>query len=168
MKTATLSLWWLRIATLVLAALAAASATYWVLKWQATRPSNLSAAVVYSAPMPANPQLVARVLGGGQASVNAGATVASSAASHFKLSGVLANRANGSYALISVDGKPAKPYRVGTQVNEELVLHSVSARSASLATSVQAPVSVMLELPKLAPSQGPALPRPNSAPNQED
>ncbi len=165
MKTATLSLWWLRIATFLLAALAAASATYWVLKWQATGPSNLTAAVVYSAPPTADPQLVARMLGGGQASVSA--KLVSSAASHFKLSGVLANRANGSYALISVDGKPAKPYRVGTPVNDDLVLHSVSARNAALATSLQAPVSVMLELPKL--TQASTLPAraPAPAPQEE-
>ena len=168
MKTATLSLWWLRIATFLLAALAAASATYWVLKWQATRPSNLTAAVVYTAPPAADPQLVARLLGGGQASSSA--TLVSSAASHFKLSGVLANRANGSYALISVDGKPAKPYRVGTHVNDDLVLQSVAPRSASLATSPEAPVSVMLELPKPTPAS--TLPAraapPASAPKDEE
>ena len=168
MKTATLSLWWLRIATFLLAALAAASATYWVLKWQATVPSSLTAAVVYSAPPAADPQLVARLLGGGQAS--ASAKVVSSAASHFKLSGVLANRANGSYALISVDGKPAKPYRVGTPVNDDLVLQSVSARSAALATNLQAPVSVMLELPKPTPAS--TLPArvatPASAPKEDE
>ncbi len=168
MKTATLSLWWLRIATFLLAALAAASATYWVLKWQATVPSNLTASVVYTAAPKADPQLVARVLGGGQASVSV--KLVSSAASHFKLSGVLANRANGSYALISVDGKPAKPYRVGAQVNDDLVLHSVEPRSASLATSLQAPVSVMLELPKPTPAS--TLPAraaaPTPAPKQEE
>ena len=160
MKTATLSLWWLRIATFLLAALAAVSATYWVLKWQATVPSNLTAAVVYTAAPKADPQLVARVLGGGQASSIA--KVVSSAASQFKLSGVLANRASGSYALISVDGKAAKPYRVGTHVNDDLLLQSVSARSAALATSLQAPVSVMLELPK--PAQESTLPPPAATP----
>ncbi|WP_394757366.1 type II secretion system protein N [Rhodoferax sp.] len=148
MKTALLSLWWLRIATFTLAALAAASATYWVLKWQATVPPSLTAAVVYTAPPAADPQRVARLLGGGQTSVSS--KTVSSAASHFKLSGVLANRANSSYALISVDGKPAKPYRVGAQVNDDLVLHSVAPRSASLATSLDAPVSVTLELPQLS------------------
>jgi len=94
MKTALLSLWWLRIATFLLAALAAASATYWVLKWQATTPPNLTATVVYTAPPAADPQVVARLLGGGQTGVSA--KLVSSAASHFKLSGVLANRASSS------------------------------------------------------------------------
>ncbi|NDP40344.1 MAG: general secretion pathway protein C [Rhodoferax sp.] len=154
MKTALLSLWWLRMATFSLAALAAASATYWVLKWQATVPSNLTAAVVYTAPPAADPQVVARLLGGGQTSVSAKRV--DSAASHFKLSGVLVNQASGDYAVISVDGKPAKPYRVGAHVNDDLVLHSVAPRSASLATSRDAPVSVTLELPK--PTQASTLP----------
>ena len=167
MKTALLSLWWLRIATFLLAALAAASATYWVLKWQATVPASLTAAVVYTAPPAADPQVVARLLGGGQTSVSA--KLVDSAASHFKLSGVLANRASGSYALIAVDGKPAKPYRVGAHVNDELVLHSVAPRSASLATSLDAPVSVTLELPKLTQAQtlAPARPAPAKTPTDE-
>jgi len=167
MKTALLSLWWLRIATFSLAALAAASATYWVLKWQATVPASLTAAMVYTAPPAADPQVVARLLGGGQTGVSA--KLVSSAASHFKLSGVLADRASSSYALISVDGKPAKPYRVGAHVNDDLVLHSVAARSASLATSLDAPVSVTLELPKLtqAQTQAPARPAPAKTPTEE-
>lgn len=167
MKTALLSLWWLRIATFLLAALAAASATYWVLKWQATVPASLTAAVVYTAPPAADPQVVARLLGGGQTRVSA--KLVDSAASHFKLSGVLANRASGSYALIAVDGKPAKPYRVGAHVNDELVLHSVAPRSASLATSLDAPVSVTLELPKLTQAQtlAPARPAPAKTPTDE-
>lgn len=166
MKTALLSLWWLRIATFSLAALAAASATYWVLKWQATVPSNLTAAVVYAAPAPADPQVVARLLGGGQTSVSAKRV--DSAASHFKLSGVLVNHASGDYAVISVDGKPAKPYRVGAQVNDDLVLHSVAARSAALAPSRDAPVAVTLELPKLVQAQASALPRPAPTPPTEE
>lgn len=167
MKTALLSLWWLRIATFSLAALAAASATYWVLKWQAAVPASLTAAVVYTAPPAADPQVVARLLGGGQTGVSA--KLVSSAASHFKLSGVLANRASSSYALISVDGKPARPYRVGAHVNDDLVLHSVAPRSASLAASLDAPVSVTLELPKLtqAQTQAPARPAPAKTPTEE-
>jgi general secretion pathway protein C len=145
MQTQSLSLWWLRIATFSIAALAAASAAYWVLKWSATAPSGPRAAPVFATPTPTDPQLVARLLGGGQTAM---AAVADNAASHFKLSGVVASRGKSGYALISVDGKPARPYRVGTQVNETLVLQSVAARSAALAASPDAPVSFTLELPK--------------------
>ena len=149
MKTQSRSLWWLRIATFLLAALAAASATYWGLKLMATAPPSQNAAVVFSAPPQADPQLVARLLGGGQTGV--AATLVNSAASRFKLTGVVADRAKGGYALISIDGKPATPYRVGAQVNDALVLHSVAPRSAALAASLDAPVSLTLDLPKLSP-----------------
>lgn len=151
MKTHSLSLWWLRIATFLLAALAAASAAFWVLKWSAAAPANPApaTALLSSRPAQTDPQVVARLLGGGQKAVVT--TLAESAASRFKLIGVVANRAKSGYALISIDGKPAKPYRVGTQVNDSLVLLSVAVRSAALAASLDGPVSFTLELPKLGP-----------------
>ena len=154
MKTHSLSLWWLRIATFLLAALAAASAAYWVLKWSASPPSAPAptAAPSFSRQVQTDPQVVARLLGGGQKAVTA--SLVDTAASHFKLLGVVANRAKSGYALISTDGKPAKPYPVGSAVNDSLLLHSVAARSAALAASLDGPVSFTLELPALAPSEG--------------
>ena len=149
MKTQSLRLWWLRIATFLLAALAAASAAYWVLKWSApaaTAPVP-SAALSFSRVAQTDPQVVARLLGGGQKAVVA---LVESAASHFKLMGVVANRAHAGTALISVDGKPARPYQVGAALNESLVLKSVAPRSAALAASADAPVPFTLELPVLA------------------
>jgi len=147
MQTQPLSLWWLRIVTFLIAAMAAASAAYWVLKWRAAAPPSQTAAVIYAAAPAADPQALARLLGGGQSRL--AATLAVSAASHFKLTGVVANQDKGGYALISIDGKPARPYRVGTRLNEALLLHSVAPRSAALAASLDAPVSVTLDLPKL-------------------
>lgn len=144
------SLWWLRISTLTLAALAAASAAFWVLKWTATTPAQTSAALVSSPVSLADPQTVARLLGGGQASVTpAPGAPPDTAASRFKLTGVVADRLTGGYAVIAIDGKPAQPYRVGARVDDALVLHSVAPRSAALATSLDAPVSLTLELPRL-------------------
>jgi len=144
------SLWWLRIATLTLAALAAASAAFWVLKWTATVPAPASAALPASIAA-ADPLAVARLLGGGQASVAAAPTASpDTSASRFKLTGVVADRRTGGYAVIAIDGKPAQPYRVGARVDDALVLHSVAPRSAALAASVDAPVSIRLELPPLA------------------
>lgn len=95
--------------------------------------------------------MVARLLGGGQTGIAAAQAVTiDTAASRFKLTGVVADRAKGGYALISVDGKPARPYRVGTLVDNALVLQSVAPRSAALAASADAPVSIILDLPKLA------------------
>ena len=158
MKTQSLHLWWLRIATFLLAALAAASAAYWALKWSAPAPTGSapSAALSFSRTAQTDPQVVARLLGGGQKTV---LTLVESAASRFKLMGVVANRAHGGYALIAVDGKPARPYQVGAALNESLVLKSVAPRSAALAASVDAPASFTLELPVLA-----SAPASNAAP----
>ena len=155
MQTHSHHLWWLRIATFSLAALAAASAAYWVLKWIAAAPASATAAPIYTAPPQTDPQVVARLLGGGQLGLATGPQGAvaapDNAASRFKLTGVVAGRNNTGYAVIAVDGKPAKPYRVGALVNDGLVLHSVAPRSAALAASVDAPVSLTLDLPRLSP-----------------
>lgn len=141
------SLWRLRGFTFATAALAAGSAAYWVLKWPAgTMPS---AAVVSAGSSQADTQVVARVLGAGQAGPVTAAPVAG-ITSRYRLIGVVKQGDSNGYALISVDGKPPKPYRVGSLIDGGLVLHSVEPRSAALAPSVDAPVSLTLNLPKLA------------------
>lgn len=142
-------LWWLRIATFSLAALAAASASYWVLKWVAMAPSGQALAVVFPSPDPTDPQAVARLLGGGQVGAPLVQPVIA-APSRFKLTGVVAGPRQQGYALISIDGQPAQPFRVGAPVGDALVLQSVTTRGAALAASLDAPKSLSLELPKLA------------------
>ena len=149
--------WWLRLVTFTLAALAAASATLWTLKWSATNPSQPAVALLVSEPSAAEPQAVARLLGGGKAGLAAAPGVPiDNPASHFKLIGVVAARDQGGYALIAVDSQPAKPYRVGARVNDAWVLHSVMPRSAMLAARADGPVGVTLDLPKLALPQSQA------------
>ena len=65
----------------------------------------------------------------------------------FILSGVLADMSGFGAAVISVDGKPAKPFRVGGEVSAGYSLKSVKARSAVL----QAPDanSITLEMAPL-------------------
>ena len=65
MPTQPPKLWWLRIATFLLAALASASAAYWALKWSATAPPASSATLIVASASPSDPQVVARLLGGG-------------------------------------------------------------------------------------------------------
>ena len=148
MQTHYHNIWWLRIATFLLAALATASAAYWVLKWRASVSPSRPATIAFSEPAQFDPQALAHLLGGAKGGT-ANAPMAA-AASHFKLFGVIADRAKGGYALIAVDDKAAKPFRVGNPVNDELVLHSLSARSAELAASMDGPVTLTLELPKLS------------------
>lgn len=143
--------WSLRLVTFMLAALAAASATFWILKGMASAPLPSPGPVIFTEPHPADPLAVGRLLGGGQARAEvAPQTAVENDASHFKLTGVVAQHGQDGVALIAIDTQPAKPYRVGARVDDSWVLHSVTPRSAALATSQKAPVSMTLELPKLA------------------
>lgn len=139
--------WLIRFVTFLLAALAAASVSYWVLKWPA--PTSTVRAI---APEPALPPIdtakVAQLLGSNPNTAgNQAPTV--NAQSRYKLLGVIAEGAHGGSALIAIDGETAKPYRVGEHLSDNLVLQSVKARSATLAASLQDNAGVTLELPPL-------------------
>jgi general secretion pathway protein C len=139
-----------RAVTFALAVLAALSATYWVLK--STRASSVPIAVpVASSGIAAlDSKSIARALGGG-ISVSTSAPGADAVTrNQFVLVGVLAEGKRGGAALISVDGKPAKPYAVGATVDGSLVLQSVAARRASLSSGMDGPVQMTLELPPLS------------------
>lgn len=152
MQTYPQPLWSLRITTFALAALAAASAAYWVLNWVAVAPSSPTTVLTGSGPAPVDPQAVARVLGGAGASLGGLAVSAVQAApNRYKLTGVVAGSSQRGYALISVDGQPARPFSVGSPVGDALVLQSVNARSAALGATREAPVALTLDLPALAP-----------------
>ena len=144
------SMWGPRLAAFVLAALAAGSAVYWGLKWPGQ--GNDSPAVslpVVEAPA-IDPQALARALGGGLvAQATPAAPVVVNAASRLALLGVVATNRRGGTALIAVDGKPARPYRVGATVEDGLVLQSVGPRRALLAASMDGPATLTLELPLL-------------------
>ena len=81
-------LWSLRITTFALAALAAASAAYWVLNGVAVAPPGPVAILTISGPAPVDPQAVARLLGGGGAGAKA-ASPAQVAPSRYTLTGVV-------------------------------------------------------------------------------
>jgi len=139
--------WLIRLLTLLLAALAAGNALYWALKWPTSGPSARQPVLSAEAP-PIDSDKIALLLGASQA---AGPAAVVNVQANFKLLGVIAQGGAGSRgsALISVDGQPAKPYRVGDKVNDEWVLHSVKARAAYLSSSPAVPASVTLELPAL-------------------
>ncbi|MBC7682684.1 MAG: hypothetical protein H7172_10145, partial [Ferruginibacter sp.] len=88
---------------------------------------------------------VARVLGAVPQGVAAETLVNPS--TRFVLSGVIAGRGRSGAALIAVDGKPPKPYRVGSVVDGSLLLQSVGPRRAELANSLDGPAAFALELP---------------------
>jgi general secretion pathway protein C len=136
--------WTVRGATLVLWAAAAASVAYWALKLTAS-PATGPVPAVTRQVQPPDPAAVARLLG---FSPTAAPTAAApSAASRFNLVGVVAGASGGGAALISVDGKPAKPFRVGAALDDSLVLQSVEGRRARLGPQRDGPATVTLDLP---------------------
>ena len=162
MWTPTSAAWTVRGATFALWALAAASAVAWGLALAGgTRP------LATPPPPPrtvaaVDPSALARLLGGVPAAA-AGVVPAPSLSSRFQLVGVAAAaRSGGGAALISVDGKPARPYRVGAEIEDGVTLQSVQGRQAVLAAAGAG--QVMLELPPLpvaarAPQSPMAAPR---------
>jgi general secretion pathway protein C len=148
---------WNRFATFLVWLLATGCVVYWALKFVRGPQVPLSAAVA----SPANSagavdaQALAKALGGGVAPAVAAASpaVAPSAlqAARFVLTGVVVQKAGSGtgVALIAVDGKPSRPYRVGSALTDGVVLHSVSAGKAMLSTAANAPAGLTLELPQL-------------------
>ena len=136
--------WAVAAGTFVLWGLAAASAVYWGMKLGNAGASGPIAPPAPSAP-PSDPAAIARLLGSSPAAATA-APVAS-LSSRFSLLGVVADPDGGGAALLSVDGKPPKPYRVGSAVDEGLVLQSVQPRRAVIGSSMQSPPALTLDLP---------------------
>jgi general secretion pathway protein C len=137
--------WVVPAVTALLWAAAAASAVAWGLRLGAPAAQGQLAGSSYRPPPPADPALVARLLG--QAQGSAPAAAAPPLSSRFSLVGVVAGRSQQGAALISVDGRPAKPFRVGSFVDEGLVLQSVQQRRAVLAASPDGPAVVTLDMP---------------------
>lgn len=130
--------------TLVVWALAAGSTAYWGLRLSTGR-GEVANLPVATAPTAVDSLTVARVLG---ARPQVAAPQASMA-SRFALQGVVAGTPDGGAALIAVDGKPARPFRVGSAVEEGLILQSATARQATLAGTQEGPALVTLDMPPL-------------------
>ena len=131
-----------------MAALAAASASFWALKVSAVNTATSAPAAATAGPVVIDATSVARALGGGPGASPAAAPSVS-LASRFAMLGVVADQHSAGAALISVDGKPAKPYRVGDAIEGGLILQSVQGRKAALAPAPGAAAVLTLELPPL-------------------
>lgn len=149
MVTPTPASWTVRSATFAVWLLAAASAAYWALK-VGTGAARITPPVTTSRAVAAvDPAAIARLLGSAAPLPAAGAAAAPVAtlASRFMLVGVAAEARSGrGAAVISVDGKPARSYRVGSLLDEGLVLQSVKGRQAVIGQATGQPL-VTLELP---------------------
>lgn len=146
--------WTVRGATFALWLLAAGSAAYWALKLGSAPTRSAPVAAGARGPASIDPTAIARLLGGSSTGNAVAAAPVPSLASRFNLVGVVAGvSSGGGAAVISVDGKPARPYRVGAQLEEGLVLQSVQGRRAVLAAQPDGPAVLTLELPALAQPQ---------------
>lgn len=141
--------WTVRGTTFLLWSLAVLCVVYWSLKLLSTSSGISAAPPVLRTPPPVDTAAVARLLGGGAA---AASPAAPSLASRFALQGIVANAWGGGAALIAVDGKPARPIRVGAQVEEGLVLQSLQGRRALLGAEREGPATLTLELPVRQPT----------------
>lgn len=144
MVTLSQSKWTPRVITAMVWALAAGSLLFWGLRLFAGR--GLTSAMPPAASSTSiDPLAVARMLGAMPAQVVAQPGLSS----RFALQGVVAGAPGGGAALIAIDGKAARPFRVGSVVEEGLVLQSASARQATLAARPDGPPLVTLDMPVL-------------------
>ena len=139
--------WMVRLLTMVLWAAAAASGAWWGLRvWggASQAPTATLPPAMASAPI-ADPAAVLRLLG---AVAPAGPAIAPAAASRFVLLGVMASPSKLGSALIAVDGKPGRAFRVGSKVDDGIVLEAVEPRKVRLASVAGAGEPIFLEMPQ--------------------
>ena len=142
-----------RLSAFVIWSLVAATVVFWTLRLGVRSPPPPSYAVPAERSTPLRGDL-ARLFGA--APVLASATDARpEAPSRYRLLGVMAPRSNSAaahdygFALIAIDGKPARAYSVGAPLDSGLVLQAVGLRTASLGPADGGAQSVLLELPRL-------------------
>lgn len=141
--------WHAPLATTGLWALAAGAAVFWGLRLASPADAVAAAATMPRPSVSADSDAVARLLG--VLPSTSTAPVAPEAASRFALSGVVADPSKQGAALISIDGKPPRPFRVGSKVGDNYVLQSVGVRAATLGAQVDGPAGFTLQLPVRAP-----------------
>lgn len=152
-----------RIAALLIWAAVAASLAYWGLRWLAPPvgvPHN-AAPVTLETGVRGELQ---RLLTGPVRSEGpqANPSAASALASRIKVIGVMAPAPGQSagVALLSIDGKPPKAYRVGALIDGDMVLQDLSQRSARIGPQDGANF-LTIDLPGLPPPATGSLPPPS-------
>ena len=139
-------------------ALVAASVVFWALRLGARGPSAPPYTLPVGDSLPARGDL-SRLLGSAPAA--SAVAAAPEVSSRFRLVGVAAPLASApqgfGIALLSIDGKPARPFRVGAHVDGELLLRSVAQRSAAFGPASGGTVFT-LELPPRPPPATGTLP----------
>jgi general secretion pathway protein C len=141
--------WTLRLFTLSVWLWVGLSGAYWAFKFVTTQRVEATAALAAST-IVVDSKAVAKLLG---ATDNIAVKPINTVASNkFFLFGLASSASGQGVALIALDGKPAKPYRVGSLVADDLLLKSISKTGVMLATSLKATEGVTLELPERKPA----------------
>ena len=140
----------LHTATLLVWALAASCIGYWALQLvSGPQSGNQTLSVTASEPRDniADTTSLARLLGAIAPQV--AAPISNS--NRFALKGVVSGALGQEAALIVIDDKPAKAFRVGSVVEEGLILQSATARKVTLSATPNGPALMTLEMPPLSP-----------------
>jgi general secretion pathway protein C len=153
-----------RLSAFVIWALVAGTAVFWGLRLFVSAPAAPSYAVAVGDSAISRGDL-SRLLGAAPVKTVA-MSVAPETSSRFRLLGIVAptftstgtGTSGHGVALIAVDGKMPKAYAVGSRVDGELLLKSVSLRTVSIAAAGQATAPITLELPPLAAAATGSLP----------
>ena len=140
--------WTLRTFTFLVWMAVGLCAAYWAFKFVTTKPVEATVAMATPAVV-ADSKAVAKLLG---ATDNVAAKPVSAPTVKLALFGLATTVTGQGIALIATEDKPAKPYRVGAKVTDDLVLKSISKVDAVLATSITAPESQKLSLPERKPA----------------
>ena len=156
-----------RLSAFVIWALVAATAVFWGLRLFVTAPSAPPSAVAVGDAAAVRVDL-SRLLG---AAPVAPVAVVAEVSSRFRLLGIMAplgsvtGKPQG-LALIAIDGKLARAYRVGAALDGELVLQSVSLRSATIGPAGGAS-TLKLDLPVLPTAATGTLITPSTQPTPQ-
>lgn len=86
----------------------------------------------------------------------------------FELAGVMATSGDGGVALISVDGQPARAFRVGATVEGDIVVREVSARGVTLGRRDGEPAIALEVQVAQAPAQATAPVAPAANPSESN
>jgi len=137
-----------RVSAFVIWALVAATGVFWGLRQFVRGPG----APAYTVPIGDSTVVrgdLTRLLGAPPVAPVAAAPAAPEISTRFRLVGVVAPRGNvagSGVAVIAIDGKPARAFRVGATLDSGLMLRSVAQRSAAI-SNAKGDTSFTLELP---------------------
>ena len=157
--------WLLRLASFAVWALVAFAAAFWALKLLPAPPTAASVPSVAPAAVVADAAPMIRLLGSSATKVSTtpeGERKEVDTSSRFVLTGVVIGRSNTGVALIAVDGKGARPYRVGGEIADGHTLHSVASRSATVSVKATG-ATFTVELPTRS-AERPATPASSTLP----